>query len=67
MTFHNNLEGMWRKEIILVAYCKTFSENVLIVAEENQETAQSRNRLHRRYLFSNSTENEVVILTTILQ
>jgi len=67
MTIHNNLEGMWRKEILLVAYCKALCENVLIVAEEERDTAQSRNRPHRRYLLSNSTENEVVILTTILQ
>jgi hypothetical protein len=40
MTIHNNLEGMWRKEILLLAYCKALSENVLIVAEENHETAQ---------------------------
>jgi len=67
MTVRNNLEGMWRKGILLVAYCKTLSENVLIVAEKNHETAQSRNRPHRLYLLSSSTENEVVILTTILQ
>jgi hypothetical protein len=60
MTVHNNLEGMWRKEKLLVAYCKTLSENVLIVAEEYHEAAKSRNRPHRRYLLSTSTEIEVV-------
>jgi hypothetical protein len=67
MAVHNNLEGMLKKEILLVAYCKALSENVLKVAEENHETAQSRSRPHRRYLLSNSTENELEILTTILQ